>query len=232
MVISMLVCSNLEKKYFKKKAVENVSITVEEGKIYALLGPNGSGKTTLMKMIAGLVTPSSGEISFDGMEIGVETKKRIAYMSTEPFFYAYMKIKDVGKYYQDFFEDFSMEKYNMLLDKMELDNNEKAKDLSTGMAAKLKIAATLSRNARLFMLDEPLNGIDIIAREHIINTILEAANEHCSIIMSSHLVDEMEKIIDNAIFIKKGTVVLDGVAEELRSLRQKSIVEIYKEIYA
>lgn len=229
----MLVqCNDLVKKYMNKTAVNRISVEIEKGKIYALLGPNGSGKTTLMKMIAGLVKPTEGTLTYNGGPIGVESKKRVAYMSTEPFFYNYMTVQDVGKYYNDFFEDFDERRYDELLDRMELSKKDKAKNLSSGLAAKLKIAATLARKAELYMLDEPLNGIDIIAREKILTTILEDAREDATILLSSHLVDELEKIIDNAIFIKNGSVILNGEAEELRITHGKSIVELYKEIYA
>jgi ABC-2 type transport system ATP-binding protein len=215
-----------------KTAVDGISFQVEPGKIYALLGPNGSGKTTLMKIIAGLVKPTSGTINYQGEPIGVASKKKVAYMSTEPFFYNYMSVEDVGKYYKDFFEDFDSKRYAELVSRMELGMKDKAKTLSSGLAAKLKIAATLARKAELYMLDEPLNGIDIIARERIINTILEVAREDAAILISSHLVDELEKIIDNAVFIKTGKIVLSGEAEGLRESHGKSIVELYKEIYA
>ncbi len=228
----ILQCNDLVKKYLNKTAVNGISLDIEKGRIYALLGPNGSGKTTLMKIAAGLVKPSSGTITYKGNPIGVESKKRVAYMSTEPFFYNYMTVQDAGKYYQDFFEDFDAKRYEELIDRMELGMKDKAKTLSSGLAAKLKIAATLARKAELYMLDEPLNGIDIIAREKIITTILEVAREDATILISSHLVDELEKIIDNAVFIKNGSVALNGDAEDLRVGRGKSIVEIYKEIYA
>ena len=228
----MLESRKVVKRYMSKTAVNGVSFNVEPGKIYALLGPNGSGKTTWMKMVAGLIKPTSGEILFHGNSIGIESKKRIAYMSTEPFFYNYMTVKDVGKYYADFFEDFSMGRYEELIARMDLNMSDKAKNLSSGMAAKLKIAATLARKAEIYLLDEPLNGIDIIARDHIIKTILESAEENTTIVISSHLVDELEKIIDNAVFIKNGNLVLEGEAESIRVERGKSIVELYKEIYA
>lgn len=228
----MLVCKGLEKKYLGKVAVRDISLTIEEGRIYALLGPNGSGKTTWMKMVAGLVSPTAGTMEYKGKPIGKETKKKIAYMSTEPFFYSYMTAKDVGKYYADFFEDFDMAKYEELIGRMDLRMTDKAKNLSSGLAAKLKLAATLARKAELYLLDEPLNGIDIIAREHVINTVLEAATDNATIVMSSHLVDELEKVIDYAIFVKEGGIVLAGDAEEVRKERGKSIVDLYKEIYA
>ena len=210
----MLNCSDVKKTYFNKTAVENISLSLENGKIYALLGPNGSGKTTFMKMIAGLVKPTSGTILY------------------ESFFYSFMTVKDVGIYYRDFFEDFDMEKYAKLIADMDLRMEDKASKLSSGMAAKLKIAATLARAAKLYLLDEPLNGIDIIAREKVVTTILNAVGEESSVVISSHLVDELEAVVDSVIFIKEGRNILQGEAEQIREQRGKSIVELYKEIYA
>ena len=228
----MLVCRDLVKSYRNKTAVSGISLDVEPGKIYALLGPNGSGKTTWMKIVVGLVKPTSGTITYNGEPIGANTKRKIAYMPTEPFFYDYMTIANVGKYYQDFFDDFDPNRFEELIKQMDLNMTDKAKSLSSGLAAKLKIAATLARKAELYLLDEPLNGVDIIARDHVITAILEAANENSSIVLSSHLVDELEKIIDNAVFIKDGSMVLCGEAEKIRAERGKSIVDLYKEIYA
>ena len=173
----MLECRNLEKKYLGKIAVRDISLSIGEGRVCALLGPNGSGKTTWMKMVSGLIAPNAGTITFFGQPIGKETKKHIAYMSTEPFFYSYMTAKDVGKYYKDFFEDFDMEKYVNLVERLGLRMQDKAKTLSSGLAAKLKLAATLARRASLYLLDEPLNGIDIIAREQIIEAVMEVADK-------------------------------------------------------
>ncbi len=228
----MLTCENLVKKYMTVTAVENISLEIEPGRIYALLGPNGSGKTTFMKMVAGLIKPTSGRILMEGSPVGVESKKKIAYMPTESYFYPYMNCKDVGLYYQDFFEDFSMERFYELMEKMNLSHQDKVSKMSSGMMAKLKLAVTLARDAKLIMLDEPLNGIDIIAREQIINSIILCAGQDKAIVMSSHLVDELEKIIDYAIFIKNGEVERMGDAEALREESGKSIVDIYKEIYA
>ena len=218
----MLNCSDVKKTYFNKTAVENISLSLENGKIYALLGPNGSGKTTFMKMIAGLVKPTSGTILYENEPIGVQSKREIAYLPTESFFYSFMTVKDVGIYYRDFFEDFDMEKYAKLIADMDLRMEDKASKLSSGMAAKLKIAATLARAAKLYLLDEPLNGIDIIAREKVVS----------SVVISSHLVDELEAVVDSVIFIKEGRNILQGEAEQIREQRGKSIVELYKEIYA
>lgn len=227
----MLQCNRVTKKYMKMTAVDNISIDFIPGKIYALLGSNGSGKTTLMKMVAGLVKPTSGSITLSGIPIGVETKKHIAYMPTESYFYSYMSCSDIGKYYADFFEDFSIEQYNNYLNEMHLTPDMKASKMSSGMMAKLKLAVTLSRDASLIMLDEPLNGVDIVAREQVINTIISKASPDRIIIMSSHLVDELEAIIDNAVFIKDGVIVSHGDAESLRTASGMSIVDQYKRIY-
>lgn len=228
----MIEIENLKKKYMTVTAVEDITLNIEPGRIYALLGPNGSGKTTLMKMIAGLTRQTSGTILYEGRPIGTESKKHIAYMPTESCFYPYMNCRDIGKYYQDFFDDFSMDKYMGLLEELELDEKQKANKMSSGMLAKLKIAVTLARNSRLIMLDEPLNGIDIIARDKIVKLITDSAHGERSFILSSHLVDELEKIIDYAVFIKKGGIVRQGDAQTLRDESRMTIVDIYKSIYA
>lgn len=228
----MLKCDNLMKKYLGKTAVNDISTHIEPGRIYALLGPNGSGKTTFMKMVAGLIKPTSGSITFEEQPIGIYSKAHIAYMPTENYLYSYMSCRDAGNYYKDFFADFDEEKYYRMLADMELEPNQKISKMSSGMVAKAKLALTLARNSRVIMLDEPLNGIDIIAREKIINAVISNARPDNAIIMSSHLVDELEKVIDYAIFIRDGEVVAQGDAEELRQQRGMSIVDMYKALYA
>lgn len=227
----MLQCNNVTKKYIKMTAVNDISIEFAPGRIYAMLGSNGSGKTTLMKMIAGLVKPTSGSITLSGAPVGIETKKHIAYMPTESYFYSYMTCKDIGRYYSDFFEDFSIEQFYNYLSEMNLTPDMKASKMSSGMMAKLKLAVTLSRNASVIMLDEPLNGVDIIAREQLVNFITQKASPDNIIIMSSHLVDELETIIDYAVFVKNGIIVSHGEAESLRASTGMSIVDQYKQIY-
>ena len=209
----MLQCKNVTKKYMKMTAVNGVSIDFMPGRIYALLGSNGSGKTTLMKMIAGLVKPTSGDITLSGVPIGVETKKHIAYMPTESYFYNYMSCADIGKYYADFFEDFSLDQYYNYLNEMKLTPDMKATKMSSGMMAKLKLAVNLSR-------------------EQVINAVISKASPDKIIIMSSHLVDELEAVIDYAVFIKDGVIVSQGDAENLRTASGMSIVDQYKRIYA
>lgn len=227
----MLKCENLTKTFGSKRAVDGVTMTLEPGHVYAMLGPNGSGKTTWMKMAAGLMKPTSGEISFQGSPIGVESRSRIAYMSTEPYFYAWMTAGSAGRYYQDFFADFSMDRYRELLRQMDLTEDLKTKSLSSGMAAKLKIALTLARDAQVYMLDEPFNGIDLLARDQIRTCILAEAKPEKLLLLSSHLVEEMEAIADRAVFIRDGRLVEVRDLEEMRETDGVSMANRYREIY-
>ena len=227
----MITSRNLTKTFGSKRAVDGVSMVLEKGHIYAMLGPNGSGKTTWMKMAAGLMKPTGGEILFNGEPVGVESRKHVAYMSTEPYFYTWMTAADAGKYYADFFEDFSMEKYKELLRRMELEGSMKTRSLSSGMAAKLKIAVTMARDAQVCMLDEPFNGIDLLARDEIRACILQEASPEKLLILSSHLVEEMEAIADRAIFIREGKLVEVRDLEEMRDLDGVSMADRYRAIY-
>lgn len=227
----MLECREITKTYGRKTAVDHISLQFAPGKIYAMLGPNGSGKTTLMKMAVGLVKPNSGGFYYNEKPVGQESRKEIAYMSTEPYFYSWMSVRDVGKYYADFFEDFSMEEYEKLIQRMELSMDMKTKSLSSGMMAKLKIAVTMARNARGYLLDEPLNGIDLLARDEIMTSILEVASPDVALVISSHLVDELERIADTAIFVKESHLIEVCDVETLRMEQGKSVADRYREIY-
>ena len=227
----MITSKQLTRKFGSKTAVNAVDLELEPGHVYAMLGPNGSGKTTWMKMTAGLMKPTSGEILFNGAPVGIESRRHVAYMSTEPYFYAWMSVKDVGKYYQDFFEDFSPAKYEELLRYMELEPGMKTRTLSSGMMAKLKIAVTMARNAQVYMLDEPFNGIDLLARDEIRKCILQEATPDKLLILSSHLVEEMEAVADRAVFIKNGNLVEVRDLEEMRETDNVSMADRYREIY-
>ena len=227
----MITSKNLSKSFGSKRAVDGISMELEAGHVYAMLGPNGSGKTTWMKMAAGLMKPSGGEILVDGEPVGLESRKHVAYMSTEPYFYSWMTVKDVGKYYEDFFDDFSMAKYEALIRKMELEMSMKTRTLSSGMAAKLKIAVTMARDARVYLLDEPFIGIDLLARDDIRGCILQEAAPEKLLILSSHLVEEMEAIADRAIFIREGKLVEVRDLEEMRMTDHVSMADRYRAIY-
>lgn len=227
----MLESRELTKKFGAKTAVDRVTVTMEPGHIYAMLGPNGSGKTTWMKMAAGLIKPTSGQMFYKDRPLDIESRKEIAYMSTEPYFYNWMTVKDVGKYYEDFFEDFSMDRYQNLLQRMELTNELKTRSLSSGMMAKLKIAVTMARDSRVIMLDEPLNGIDLLARDQIMKSIVEALTPQKVLLISSHLVEELETIADYAIFIRQSHLIEVRSLEELRSTENISVADRYRQIF-
>lgn len=228
----MLKCENLVKVYSGCRAVDGLNLELDAGRIYALLGTNGSGKSTFMKMVVGLIKPTEGKIYLDGEEISDKTRARITYMPTENYFYNYMRIKDIASFYKDFYNDFDEDRMYGLLDRMELHFDGKVRNMSTGMLAKLKVAVAMARNSRVILLDEPLNGIDIIAREQVMNTITGYNSEDKIIIVSSHLVDELEHAAGGAVFIKDGRVVMAGNTEDIRSYNDnKSLVDLYKEIY-
>ena len=228
----MLEVNHVNKSYGGKKALQDFSCVLEPGEIYGLLGANGSGKTTLMKLIANLILPDSGEILLNGTPVSAASRAHIAYMSTEPYFYTYMKIKDVGEYYRDFFADFSQETYREILDAFQLNPNLRTKSLSSGMMAKVKVAVTMSRKADVILLDEPLNGIDLIARDQVMDLIISRAGHESALLLSSHLVEEMERFISKAIFVKDGNMIADLDVEELRVKEGLSLAEKYRQLLA
>ena len=220
----------LTKAFMGKKAVKDVSLKIRSGSIYGLLGPNGSGKTTWMKMMTGFIKPTQGEVVFDGAPWNYRAKNQVAYMSTEPFYYDFMNIGMVGKYYSDFFEEIDKKKLHDLNAKVGLSEEMKMREISTGMMAKLKVIATLSRKAMLYMLDEPLNGIDLKAREEIIDVILTTVSEKNAVIISTHLIEEIESFIDHAIFMKDGSVIYECDVEEERMRSGRSAADLYREL--
>ena len=217
----MLECRELTKWFGTKEAVAGLTLNLDKGKIYGLLGENGSGKTTWMKMVAGLTKPGRGEILYEGHPIGWRDKASIAYMATEPFFYDFMKVS---------FDDFDRKKYEKTTKAMGLEPDMKVRNLSSGMSAKLKLAATLARKAELYLLDEPLNGIDYKAREEIISLILEEADGENTFVISTHLLEEVESFIEYAIFIKDGHLADKVNLESERMKSGRSLTELYTDI--
>lgn len=225
----MLELKNVTKKYLRRAALDDVSLTLEAGRTCLLLGPNGSGKTTMMKLIAGLSRPTSGEITLEGQPIGAATKARVVYMPTENYFYSYMTVKDAGKYYADFFRDFDSARYERMLADMELEPEDRIRQLSSGMAAKLRLSLALSRDAKLMMFDEPLNGVDILTRTQTIDAILAGRREGRTMLISTHLVDELEEVVDYTVFLKKGKLVMAGEKKQICAGR--TLKDLYIEVY-
>jgi ABC-2 type transport system ATP-binding protein len=228
---NILKAENLCKSYFNKNALQGATITLQQGKILGLLGPNGSGKTTLLKIAAGILHPSSGQIQIDGQKPGVYTKSIVSYLPDNEYLLKWMKIKNAVQYFKDFYTDFDEKKAYELLEFMKLDANSNIKTLSKGMKEKLKLTLVLSRNAKLYILDEPLGGVDPTAREKILDAIINNFSESSSMIITTHLVNDIERIFDDVAFIADGEIVLQGSAEELRSNKNKSIDELYREVF-
>lgn len=230
---NILEVKNLTKKYKNhKNALTGINLEIKRGKIVGLLGPNGSGKTTLIKSIVGLLRPDSGEILIDGHKPGVYTKSIVSYLPDLNYLPRWMKVKDAVEFFGDFYEDFDKEKSVKLLDFMKLDPNQKIRECSKGMSEKLQLALVLSRNAQLYVLDEPIAGVDPVAREKILDAIVEFYNEDSAVIITTHLVTDIERIFDDIAFIKEGGIILYQEAEKLRIERNQSIDELYREVFA
>lgn len=228
---SILVSKNIKKIYSGKIALNGLDMDIKLGRIVGLLGPNGSGKTTFMKIAAGLLRPQVGELLIDGNKVGLYTKSIVSYLPDKDYLYKWMKIEDAVDFYEDFYGDFDRKKAYELLDFMKLDRESKVSSLSKGMMEKLNLTLTISRKAKLYILDEPLGGVDPTTREKIIDTIIQNFREDSSMIISTHQVSEIERLFDDVYFINEGKIVLEGDAEELRNERNMSIDELFREVF-
>ena len=220
---------NLTQRYRGVTALKGVCTQLRGGDTCLLLGPNGSGKTTLMKLIAGIASPSSGEITLDGMSIGPKTKARIAYMPTENYFYNYMSVRDAGKYYADFFADFDLSAYEARIDRAELDPRAFIRTLSSGMSAKLRLSLILSRDAQVMMFDEPINGVDMLTRDWVLDEIAARRAPDRILLISTHLVEQAERLANYALFLRRGELVREGAMDAL--CRESSLEDLYREVY-
>ena len=229
---NIIECNNLTKKYGEFVALRNLNFSVpDKGGIIGLLGPNGSGKTTLIKLLTGLLTPTDGRASIAGYPIGVETKAIVSYLSDSHALNNGYTVSQELDYFADFFEDFDKEKAIQMVRELGIDEKRKVKALSKGTKEKLALILTLSRNARLYILDEPIAGVDPAARDYILATILSHKNENSTILMSTHLISEIEQYFDYVLFLKEGEVVLHGNAEEIRTREEKTIDALFREVF-
>ena len=225
----MIECKDLSKHYGNIKALEDVNLKIEKGKIIGLLGANGSGKTTLIKLINGLLKPTKGSVLINGKAPDVESKKIISYLSESNALDLDMKVKEIVQYFADFYEDFEMEKARKLLKDLEIMEDMKLKNLSKGTKEKVQLILMISRQAEYYVLDEPIGGVDPAARDHIIETILNNFNKDAAVLISTHLISDIERILDEVVFIHKGKIYLQEEADILRSKKGKSIDEIFRE---
>lgn len=228
----ILQLQEVVKRYGAKPALSHVSFEVGPGKIVGLLGSNGSGKTTIMKLAAGLLQPTSGNVAVCGLPTGNASKAHAAFMPDKPLTESWMKVRDAIAFSRDFYADFDDAKARDMLSFMRLNPDDKTSSLSKGMNERLQLTLTLSRNAKLYLLDEPIGGVDPVAREKILDAIVQYYNEESSLIISTHLVRDIERIFDEVLFIKEGKVALHEAVDDLRMKHGKGVDEMFKEVYA
>ena len=229
--MKLLEVKNLSKNYDNKEILKDINFSVSSGKIIGLLGKNGAGKTTLIKLINDLLTPTNGEILVKGKKIGIETKKVISYLPERTYLNKQMKVSEVINYFEEFYDNFDAKKAIKLLKDLDLDVEQKLSKMSKGMQEKVQLVLVMSRNADLYILDEPLGGVDPATRDYILDTILSNFNENASVIISTHLISDIEKILDEVIFIDKGQIILQSDADILRNKEKLSIDEIFRRMF-
>lgn len=226
--MKLLECRNLCKSFDSKEILKNINLSVEGGKIVGLLGRNGQGKSTLIKLINDLLTPTSGEVLINGKKPGIESKKIISYLPERTYLDKDMTVAQAVKYFTEFYDNFDKERAYRLLRDLDLDVNQRLSKMSKGMQEKVQLILVMSRDAQLYILDEPLGGVDPATRDYILDTILSNFSEGASVIISTHLIADIERILDEVIFIDKGEIVLTSSADELRCREKMSIDEIFR----
>ncbi len=229
---NILECHNLTKKYGSKVALDNISLSINSGKITGLLGPNGSGKTTLIKIASGILSASEGEVLAGGNRIGVESKKIVSYLPERPYFSPGMKVSETIKFFKDFYSDFSEDAAAEMLKSLEIKMDARIRTLSKGNREKVQLVLVMSRKAKLYLLDEPMGGVDPAARDFILKTILMNYNEEAGVIISTHLISDVEKVLDDVVFIKNGKMILHESVDQIRSEKGKSVDALFREVFA
>jgi ABC-2 type transport system ATP-binding protein len=227
----VLECRNLSKRYGTLMALDGVNVNLNSGRITGLLGPNGSGKTTLIKLINGLLQPSAGSIAVCGYPVSPESKALVSYLPDRICLDPLMKVRDTLHFYADFFADFSWDSASTMLKDLSLDPDKRLKTLSKGNQEKLQLVLVMSRKAQLYLLDEPIGGVDPAARDYIINTILANYNKNAAVLISTHLIQDVEQILNDIIFLKNGKVALEGDADSIRAEKNMSIDSLFREVF-
>ncbi len=229
--MELVKCNNLCKEFDNKQVLNNINLSLPKGKIIGLLGKNGMGKTTLIKLMNDLLTPTSGEVLINGEKPSVNSKKIISYLPERTYLDKGMRVSQILTLFEDFYENFNKEKAIKLLNDLDLDINSRVSKMSKGMQEKLQLILVMSRDAELYILDEPLGGVDPATRDYILDTILSNFSEGASVIISTHLISDIERILDEVIFIDKGNIILTSSADELRAKENSSIDEIFRRCF-
>ncbi len=227
----LIQCQDLTKSYGRTKALQGLNVTIGSGKIVGLLGPNGSSKTTLIKLLNGLLKPDHGSIFIDGQEPGAYTKSIISYLPDRPYFADWMKVKDLLDLFTDFYEDFDRAKAESMCDTLHIDTGLRMKSLSKGTKEKVQLILVMSRQAKLYLLDEPIAGVDPAARDFILTTILNNYNPEGTVLISTHLIADVERVLDEVVFIKDGKVLRQQQVDDIREQEGKSVDELFRELF-
>lgn len=227
----ILECKGITKKFGYLEALSDVDLTLEAGRIVGLLGPNGSGKSTLIKLINGILTPNAGTILIDGKPVGIETKKIVSYLPERTYLNNWMKVCDIIDYFNDFYEDFDRNKAYEMLQRLNINPSMRLRTLSKGTKEKVQLILVMSRSAKLYVLDEPIGGVDPAARDYILNTILSNYNETGTILISTHLISDIEQILDDVIFIRQGKILQSTSVDEIRDKNGMSVDQLFREVF-
>ena len=230
MMSAILELKNLTKNYGGVTGISDITLSLEGGKIIGLLGSNGSGKTTLIKIIAGILQPTSGSVTVDGMNVGTETKKIVSYLPERTYLNSWMRISDIIDYFEDFYEDFDRANAMRMLESLGVDENAKLKTLSKGTREKVQLVLVMSRRSKVYLLDEPIAGVDPVAREFILETILSNRTPDSTILISTHLIADVEKVLDSFVFIRDGKLLMMQDVEKVRE-SGKTVDELFREVY-
>lgn len=228
---NILECRNLVKFYPNCLALNAVNLTVPKGKIVGLLGPNGSGKSTIIKLANSLITPSSGQILINGMAPGIETKKIVSYLPERTYLNDWMTVNNMIDFFSDFYENFNRHKAYDMLQRLGVNPTQRLKTMSKGTKEKVQLILVMSREAALYLLDEPIGGVDPAARDYILDTIISNYNENATIIISTHLIADVEKVLDEVIFINQGSIVLTSTVDDIREKENKSVDALFREVF-
>jgi ABC-2 type transport system ATP-binding protein len=227
----ILQLQNINKRYNKKTVLENINLVIPQGRIVGLLGPNGSGKSTMIKLINGLIEPTAGKILINGIAPGIESKKVISYLPERTYLNDWMKVEDILEFFQDFYSDFDMNKAIDMIQRLQIDQTAKIKTMSKGTKEKVQLILVMSRTADLYILDEPIGGVDPATRDYILKTIIKNYTDKSSILLATHLIQEIENICDDILFLSQGNIVLQGSVDDIREEKGKSIDALFREVF-
>lgn len=227
----LLNCQNLTKRYGYKTALDSINLSIGRGRIIGLLGPNGSGKTTLIKLINGLLSPTSGTLTINGLTPGPETKKVVSYLPERTYFNSWMKVTDILDFFCDFYADFDRNRAMEMLKRLNINEQDRLSSMSKGTKEKVQLIMVMSRDADLYCLDEPIGGVDPAARDYILQTIITNYNENASVLISTHLISDIENVLDDVIFIQNGHIRLSASVDEIRDQEGKSVDALFREVF-